>query len=154
MIPADDLRPRDDLRVGDDPTFHRVILVEAKTSRLADVRQFVEEVASEAALDLERIFDCKVAVSEACANALEHAGCHPLPLEVSARLQARRLTFVVTDNGPFRTLSSPREDTRNRGLGMPLMVALMDEVSFARSPGGGTTVSLSVLLDRVAAQSA
>jgi hypothetical protein len=34
------------------------------------------------------------------------------------------------------------------------MVALMDEVSFARSPGGGTTVSLSVLLNRVAARSA
>ena len=34
------------------------------------------------------------------------------------------------------------------------MVALMDEVSFVRDPGGGTTVSLSVLLDRTVARSA
>ncbi len=152
MIPTDDFSSAAHLRPAGDPTFHRVIQVRAETSRLAEIRRFVEEVASEAALDLERIFDCKVAVSEACANAVEHAGRHPLPLEVSARLQARRLTFVITDNGQFRNLSSPREDSRNRGLGMPLMVALMDEVSFVRSPGGGTTVSLSVLLDRTAAQ--
>jgi len=153
-MPTDDLRSIDDLRPPGDPTFHRVIQVEAQTSRLADVRRFVEEVANDAALDLERIFDLKVAVSEACANVVEHAGCHPLPLEVSARLHARRLTFIVTDNGPFRALSSAREECRSRGLGMPLMVALMDEVSFARAPGGGTTVSLSVLLDRATAQPA
>jgi len=152
LIPTDDLRPLDDLRSADDLTFHRVIRVEAETARLAEIRRFVEEAAGEAALDLERIFDCKVAVSEACANAVEHAGGHSLPLEISARLQARRLTFVVTDNGPFRRLTPAREDARNRGLGMPLMVALMDEVSFARAPGGGTTVSLSVLLDRIAVQ--
>jgi serine/threonine-protein kinase RsbW len=152
LIPADDLRPVDGLRSADDVAFHRVIRVEADTARLAEIRRFVEEAATEATLDLERIFDCKVAVSEACANAVEHAGGHSLPLEIIARLQARRLTFIVTDNGPFRTLAPAREDARNRGLGIPLMVALMDEVNFARAPGGGTTVSLSVLLDGVAVQ--
>jgi len=47
----------------------------------------------------------------------------------------------------FHPPSPPRENANNRGLGLPLMVALMDEVSFARIPGGGTAVSLSVLLD-------
>lgn len=134
-----------------DQGFHRVIRVKAETARLAEVRRFVEEVALEAALDVERVFDLKVAVSEACANAVEHAGCEAVPLEVCARLQARRLTFIVTDTGLFRPPSPPRERFYNRGLGLPLMVALMDEVSFARAPGGGTTVSLSVLLDRGAA---
>ena len=154
MIPADDLRPLDARGPTEGGAFDRIIRVEAETSRLADIRHFVEEAATDASLDLERIFDCKVAVSEACANAVEHAGCHAVPLEVSARLRAGRLTFVVTDNGPFRTLSPSRENTRNRGLGMPLMVALMDEVSFARSPGGGTTVSLSIHLDRAATRPA
>lgn len=159
MIPGDDPRPADDpLSAGErrstgDPDFHRVIRVEAETSRLAEIRRFVEEAATEAALDLERVFDCKVAVSEACANAVEHASGHSLPLEITARLQAKRLTFVVTDNGPFRTFCPARDDARNRGLGMPLMVALMDEVNFARAPDGGTTVSLSVLLDRATARS-
>jgi serine/threonine-protein kinase RsbW len=127
------------------------IRVDAQTSRLADIRRFVEEVAAEVALDVERVFDLKVAVSEACANAVEHAGCESLPLEVLARLHSRRLTFVVTDSGLFHPPSVARDDFGNRGLGLPLMVTLMDEVTFARAPEGGTRVSLSVLLDRVPA---
>jgi serine/threonine-protein kinase RsbW len=122
------------------------ITVDSQTARLAEIRSFVEEVAAEAALDVERVFDLKVAVSEACANAVEHAGCETLPLEVSARLHSRRLTFVVTDNGLFHPPSAARDDLSNRGLGLPLMVTLMDEVTFARVPEGGTRVSLSVLL--------
>jgi serine/threonine-protein kinase RsbW len=123
------------------------ISVDSQTARLADIRSFVEQVAAEVALGVERVFDLKVAVSEACANAVEHAGCETLPLEVSARLHAQRLTFVVTDNGFFHPPSTARDELGNRGLGLPLMVTLMDEVTFARIPGGGTRVSLSVLLD-------
>lgn len=131
-----------------DQGFHRIIRVKAETAQLAEVRRFAEEVALEAGLDSERVFDLKVAVSEACANAMQHAGCEAIPLEIHARLQARRLTFVVADTGLFRPPPPPRKSHHNRGLGLPLMVALMDEVSFSRAPGGGTTVSLSVLLDR------
>ena len=124
------------------------ICVDSATVRLAEVRRFVEQVAAEAAIDLERAFDLKVAVSEACANAVEHAGCESTPLEVAARLSARRLTFEVTDNGLFRPPSPVRDEFGSRGLGLPLMVTLMDEVTFARTPNGGTRVTLSVELDR------
>jgi len=125
----------------------RFIRVKAETARLAEIRHFVEQVALEAALGVERVFDLKVAVSEACANAIEHTGRDEVPLEVCARLNAHRLTFVVSDTGLFRPPAPPREGANYRGLGLPLMVALMDEVSFVRIPGGGTAVSLSVLLD-------
>jgi serine/threonine-protein kinase RsbW len=124
----------------------RAIRVKAETAQLARIRSFVEEVASGLALDVERIFDLKVAVSEACANAVEHAGCDQALLEVDASVHEERLTFVVTDTGLFRPPTLPRRAHQSRGLGLPLMVALMDEVSFARVPGGGTAVSLSVLL--------
>jgi serine/threonine-protein kinase RsbW len=123
------------------------ISVDTHVARLVDVRRFVEQVAAELALEEERVFDLKVAVSEACANACQHAGCESLPLEVSARLQSRRLTFVITDYGLFRPPSVSRDQFGNRGLGLPLMVTLMDEVTFSRLPNGGTTVTLSVLLD-------
>lgn len=123
------------------------ICIDAKTSRLAEVRRFVEQVATEAALDVERVFDLKLAVSEACANACEHAGCDSSALEVSAKLGSRRLTFVITDNGLFRPPCVLRDSTANRGLGLPLMLTLMDEVSFARLPSGGTEVTLSIVLD-------
>jgi serine/threonine-protein kinase RsbW len=126
----------------------RTIIVRADAAELAEVRRFVEEVACEAALNLERVFDLKVAVSEACANALEHSGCQATSLEVCARFHKQRLTFTVTDTGLFRPPSPRWGRSASRGLGLPLMVALMDEVKFARLPEGGTTVSLSVLLDQ------
>lgn len=134
--------------------FERVLRVRAETSQLAEVRRFVEEVASQVALDIERVFDLKVAVSEACANALEHAGCGSAWLEVCAHCRPERLTFIVTDQGLFRPPNAEHRQSPSRGLGLPLMVALMDEVSFTRTPGGGTRVSLTVLLEADTALSA
>ena len=128
------------------PGCNWAISVRAETASLAEVRRFVEKVASEIELDAEKTFDLKVAVSEACANAVEHAGCEAKPLQVAARLSRQRLTFVVKDDGLFRPPSYAREDYGSRGLGLPLMVTLMDEVHFARISGGGTRVTLSLLL--------
>jgi serine/threonine-protein kinase RsbW len=129
-----------------DCSFARAIRVKAETAQLAMIRTFVEEVGSDVAIDEERLFDLKVAVSEACANAVEHAGCDENLLEVAAHANDHRLTIVVSDSGLFHPPVQPRPSHHNRGLGIPLMVALMDEVNFARLPGGGTTVSLSLLL--------
>ncbi|MBN1631170.1 MAG: ATP-binding protein [Thermoleophilia bacterium] len=127
-------------------SYFRAIEVESETARLVDIRRFVEEVAAEVALDRERVFDLKVAVSEACANVVEHAGCETVPLRVRALIEAERLTFTVSDVGSFRPPNPCKQMAGNRGLGLPLMVALMDEVTFVRSPEGGTCVNLSVLL--------
>ncbi len=126
--------------------FCRAIEIRSEACRLVEVRRFVEEVATEVALDSERMFDLKVAVSEACANVVEHSGCESVPLEVRAHVHAERLTFSITDRGCFKPPNPTRQAYGNRGLGLPLMVALMDEVTFVRSPAGGTRVSLSVLL--------
>lgn len=125
--------------------FRRTIRVKPETGRLAEVRRFVEEVTAGLPLDMEKVFDLKVAVSEACANAVKHAG-RQTPVEITAMHDTDRLTFVVTDHGRFHTPASDRTDGENRGLGMPLMVALMDEVTFTRLPEGGTRVRLSALL--------
>jgi anti-sigma regulatory factor (Ser/Thr protein kinase) len=123
------------------------VKVEADTARLADIRRFVEQVTETASVCPERTFDLKVAVSEAFANAVEHARSAEESVEVSAQLLTRRLTFIV-DTGVFRPPTAGRETFGYRGLGLPLMVTLMDEVSFCRAPGGGTRVSLSVNLDQ------
>ena len=121
--------------------------IAARADRLIDIRKFVEEVAAEMSLDPERAFDLKVAVSEACANSVEHAGCEAADLQVAARCANRRLTFTITDRGRFRPPACSSEEFGNRGLGLPLMVALMDQVSISRLRDGGTEVSLSILLD-------
>jgi serine/threonine-protein kinase RsbW len=133
---------------GDDPLadYSRKIKVKPETAHLAEVRRFVEEVAGELGIDVEGVFDLKVAVSEACANAVKHAGRETAMLEVSAVRKGDRLTFTVVDTGTFHTPVPGRSEDDSRGLGLPLMVALMDEVTFLRMPGGGTAVSLSVVL--------
>ena len=127
--------------------YRRTIRVKPETGRLGEVRRFVEEVTQGLPLDAEKVFDLKVAVSEACANAAKHAGRQTATVEVTFVREAGRLTFVVTDHGTFHTPASDRPDGESRGLGMPLMVALMDEVTFTRLPEGGTTVSLSLFVD-------
>lgn len=119
--------------------------VEPHLARLAEIRRFVEEVGGEFGLDAGRVFDLKVAVSEACANAVEHSGCARTPLELCAWFHADRLVFEIVDRGDFRVPQSERgERAESRGLGLPLMVALMDEVRFLKIPGGGTNVTLSM----------
>lgn len=122
----------------------RTLLIKPETARLAEVRRFVEEAAAGLPLEIEKVFDLKVAVSEACANAISYAGKQTAKLEVTAVLAPGRLTFTVTDKGEFRTPTPGRSNGDHQGLGMPLMVALVDEVTFVRKRGGGTTVSLSV----------
>lgn len=131
---------------GGEPRCHK-ISVASEPVRLAEIRRFVEEVGLEAALDPERIFDLKVAVSEACANAVEHSGGQHAPLVVCALLHSDRVVFEISDGGDFRVPGAMRRSGRDdRGLGLPLMVALMDEVRIAKTRGGGTNVSLSLFL--------
>ncbi len=131
----------------DAPAPSRTLHIKAATAELGQVRRFVEEAAQLAGLETERVFDLKVAVSEACANAIAHAGTREDEMvKVCAGSDGHRLTITVSDGGVFRPPVMPRDEQQNLGLGLPLMVALMDEVRFSKAPQGGTVVSLSVAL--------
>jgi serine/threonine-protein kinase RsbW len=122
------------------------LAVVPEPARLKEIRRFVDQVAGEIHLDGDRAFDLKVAVSEACANAAEHAGTDP-SLEICATIEADRLVFEIRDGGDFRLPALGPDGLRaNRGLGLPMMVALMDEVRFHKLPEGGTVVSLALFL--------
>jgi anti-sigma regulatory factor (Ser/Thr protein kinase) len=73
-----------------------------------------------------------IAVNEACTNAIEHA-YSPVPaaFEVSARTEDGDLIVIVRDTGRWRT---PRGQDRGRGL--RIIEAAMNEVQLNRSPGG------------------
>lgn len=114
--------------------------------QLTHIRQFVEEVATGASLDRSRTFDLKVAVSEASANAIEH-GLGEGDLTVSASRGRGRLTITVSHPGAFRPRVGPDATRLNRGMGLPLMLALTSELTVSCPRGGGTAVSLSVFLD-------
>jgi len=95
----------------------------------------------------DRIDDLKLALSEACTNAIEaHAevGVHEAVL-VRWTEGDDRLEVEVEDRGPgfdpstlpeHPPVTDPERLNFERGLGIPLIRSLVDEVSFARAEYG------------------
>ena len=114
---------------------------------LAGIRTFVGEVARTAALGPERAYDLRVAVSEACANAIEHTS-EPGHLTVTAWLFPERLTITIVQPDGFFMRDRAQGDRAHRGMGLPLMVQLTDELIFRRLGEGGTEVVLGMVLSQ------
>lgn len=116
-------------------------------AKLPDVRSWVHELAQNAKLGAARAFDLQVVVSEAVANAIEHADSG---VEVAAWLLPDRLIVEITNDGAFMPGLYKDDDGRRRGLGLPLMVSLADQVHVARLSDFRTQVSLTFFVaDRV-----
>jgi serine/threonine-protein kinase RsbW len=121
------------------------------------VRRVVGSAASLAAdLPDRRVDDLRLAVSEACANAVDgqRAAGSDLPILVTVALEATAVTVTVTDHGggfdpgevdPLPAAEDPTRLRHERGLGLPLMRDLADQVTFTRT-GDGTAVELVVAL--------
>jgi serine/threonine-protein kinase RsbW len=107
----------------------------ADLAEVGRVRDLVDEIQALCGLSDERAFDVKVTLSEACANAIEHAGSAVL---VVAWLLSDRLLFEITNDGGFMPGLQKDTDNRRRGLGLPLMVSLADQVHVSRLEPGIT----------------
>ena len=111
--------------------------VPAEAGQLAAVRHLVRRwVTANGGTD----DDCAafaIAVSEASANAVEHAyGPGDASISLRARLEGDVATLAVRDRGRWR---EPRD--RSRGRGIPVMREFMDDVSI-ETGDEGTTVEL------------
>jgi anti-sigma regulatory factor (Ser/Thr protein kinase) len=117
-----------------------------RLDQLELIRRFVAEAAATTSLGSSGTYDLMVAVSEASANAIEH-GLGQGDLEVSAYRSPGRLTVTVRHPGAFRPRMAGDPARAHRGMGLPLMLALTNELTVTRPRSGGTCVSLSVFLD-------
>jgi serine phosphatase RsbU (regulator of sigma subunit)/anti-sigma regulatory factor (Ser/Thr protein kinase) len=116
---------------------HLDVEVPAEAEQLATVRHLVRRwVAAQGGTD----DDCAafaIAVTEACANAVEHAyGPGDATIDLSATLVDGEATVAVRDRGGWR---EPRDE--NRGRGIPVMKEFMDDVAIDTGDQG-TTVEL------------
>jgi anti-sigma regulatory factor (Ser/Thr protein kinase) len=115
----------------------------ADPTSLGEVRSFIRERATEASLYRKDRDDLVQAVSEVCANAVLHARSRRIEVSCSMR-PGGGVEVRVRDQGVF----APKPDTLYRGrvggFGLPLVAALVDEVSIARGTPSdpGTTVGL------------
>ncbi|MFF4491257.1 ATP-binding protein [Streptomyces sp. NPDC001544] len=108
-----------------------------------------------AGVDPDISYDLSVALSEACANAVEHGGGGTLDASsqayrVTAYLDGQKCRIEVTDSGPGLARGSgtrpPRPDAEH-GRGLCLIRALADHVHIGPEPGrAGTVVSFDKML--------
>lgn len=121
------------------------------------VRLTLYGVASKLGFLYEEIEDMKVAVSEACNNAVLHAYDSGGMMEIRFRIAEDALSIVVKDEGKSfdpTAQSGTSESLHGKtideieagGLGLYLMQALMDEVEVLG--GAGTEVVLTKRLAR------
>ncbi|MFG3404240.1 ATP-binding protein [Streptomyces sp. NPDC048142] len=133
-------------------------------------RRFLLGTMETAGVDPDISFDLSVALSEACANAVEHGGDRTAPgkpegsgygrpaadsgqYRVTAYLDGEKCRIEVSDSGPGfparRALgpaaySAPSEAESGRGL--DLIQQLSDHVQFGNRPGRGAVVSFDKVL--------
>lgn len=129
--------------------------VPPRNDHLALVRDVVERAASIGKLiPPRRIDDLRLAVSEACANALDAAEAtgSDAPVRIRIELADDHVEVTVTDRAggfdledldPIPPVTDPSRLRHERGLGIPLMRSLVDELTFTRT-ADGTVVRLLV----------
>jgi serine/threonine-protein kinase RsbW len=116
------------------------------------VRLTLYGIASKMKFSFEDIEDMKVAVSEACNNAVLYAyGEEEGTIEVQFSTNAEELSITVRDFGRSFTVTANKEtpslhgksidEIQSGGLGLYLMQALMDRVEVQHE--GGTAVVLT-----------
>ncbi|MDQ2648479.1 MAG: ATP-binding protein [Actinomycetota bacterium] len=126
-----------------------------RRDHLALVRGVITSAASIGhRLNQRRLEDLRLAVSEACANAIdgqERTG-DTRPLEVHVEVEDHSIAVTITDHaGGFvpddlaalPSATDPGRLRHERGLGIPLMRSLADDVRFTAADGG-TAVRLEL----------
>jgi anti-anti-sigma factor len=128
--------------------------VPALVEHMSRVRARVCELAAPLGLHEAALFDLKVAVGEALANAVRHGspGGERDEVNVSVTAYPDRITVSVRDAGRgFDGASESGVDVyASGGRGVLFMRTLMDHVEFARAEDGGTVVRLTKRLPAVA----
>ena len=109
----------------------------ALPENVAVVRQAVAGVADALDVDVALAADMKIAVTEACANAVLHAYDGAAgSLEVVIQSDAERMTVSVRDRGPgFKPLPASHEEAP-LGFGLALIASLADAFAVQGSPAG------------------
>lgn len=126
------------------PTVKSVV-TPSHAQNLPLLRQFIVDFAAGCGFDDETLFNIKVAVAEAIANAVEHGSPKGNQNNIYTSCKCSENDFVIEirDEGCFE-LNDQRvdEDLSIRGRGILLMLSLMDKVTFDETPNG-TLVSLT-----------
>jgi anti-anti-sigma factor len=128
------------------PLWTRRVEGAAAVEGMAALRTQVADLVRPLGLSEPAVFDLKVAVGEALANAIRHGspGGHMDMVVIDIVAYEDRVEVMVSDSGAgFDGDASCTPDVyASGGRGLMFMRALMDKVEFLRCANGGTTVRL------------
>ena len=114
-------------------------------------RLVVSGVASRMNFSVEDIEDIKIAVSEACTNAVQHAYKDPKKevINIVCNMNTKTLNINIKDNGCgfdtgiLGTKNQKQESEKlGLGLGITFIENLMDNTKITSEVGKGTTVEM------------
>jgi len=118
----------------------------ARAENVAVVRHAIGGLGEALDIDDQTLSDVKLAVTEACTNAVVHA--YPDgegPLEVAAYVSENRLMLVVRDEGRGIV---PRTDSPGLGLGLPLIATLAEALELGSDDSDRTEVRMTFRMRR------
>lgn len=128
------------------PMWEERISFRADTAELAAARSAVVSLLEALGIPESTLFDIRVAVGEALANAMRHGspGGSADVVVVTVEAYDDRVAIEVSDQGCGfdGTLPAEADLYAASGRGVMFMRALMDRVEFTVCDGGGTTVRL------------
>lgn len=133
--------------VPSEPSWEERLVVPAEVARMSGVRTRVCDLMAPLGLGEGAVFDLKVAVGEALANAVRHGSPRggDDDIHVTVSVFADRVVVTVQDAGSgFDGDPLSGDDVyASGGRGIMFMRALMDRVEFTQCADGGTLVRLT-----------
>lgn len=126
------------------------LLIPASPEYVGIARLCLSGVAARLHLPYDTVEDLKVALAEACTNAIQHAYKDGKgSVEIAFEADEKQLTIAISDKGKgfdYHSLAAKTPDPeQERGLGLYLIRALVDELDVRSSPQGSTVTMVKKL---------
>lgn len=126
------------------PRLELAVALPRESHSVPVVRRLSAQALRAFGVTADDIEDVELAITEACANVVEHAADSDT-YEVNIELAADRCAITVIDRGygfDAATIRDQEDDSSEDGRGLTLMRALVDNLDFASEPMVGAVVHM------------
>ena len=122
-----------------------------KAEFVSVVRLTLVAIANRVGFNIEEIEDMKVAIAEACTNAITHGRNIPSEsIDITFVLKEKGLEIQVKDKGKgceVEKIKNPEiEELNENGLGIFIIKSLMDDVVIDSEPDQGMTIIMTKMI--------
>jgi anti-sigma regulatory factor (Ser/Thr protein kinase) len=134
---------------------HPKLTLAAELSSLAQFREFIKSLCSQAGVDEQSCYDLQIASDEACTNVINHgyAGMNPGSIILELKASPEFIVMTITDFGhPFEPVEAPQPDVeammlekKASGFGLYLIYQTMDRVDYRTTAFGNHLILTKII---------